>query len=95
MEDQVQNFSKASASFLWKIVWNMEPECWQLKHQKQLELNNSTALMQNSNGNQTLNINLVKLILHQFPYLENDSFLIKDNVGIHSRLTESTCHYFS
>lgn len=50
--------------------------------------------MQNSNGNQTLKISLVNLILHQFPYLENYSFLIKDNVGIHSTRTKSTDLWF-
>lgn len=50
--------------------------------------------MQNSNGSGSLKISLVNLILCHFPYLENYSFLIKDNVGIHSTHTESTHHYF-
>lgn len=75
-------------------MWNMKSECWQLKYQKQLEPNNPTVLMQNSTGNRTLKISLVNLILPQFAYLENYSFLIKDNVGIYSTHTESTHHYF-
>lgn len=72
----------------------MDSECWQLIHQQQLEPNNPTVLMQNSNRNGSLKISLVNLILHQFPYLENYSFLIKDNVGVHSTHTESTLFFF-